>query len=193
MGRPAEFEREKVLEKAMHAFWDCGYGDTGVSQLSKVTRLKPGSLYGAFESKEALFLEALESYGKASVKQVKAALAGGRSPLGAIRTYFMDLAAEAAGPYSKRSCLLVNTVLELARKEPKIQAHVNRQFEAIEEVLREALVRAKKAGELQADADPAALAAYLITSIWGLRVLGGTAPEPGRAKAVARQILAALT
>lgn len=192
MGRPAEFEREKVLEKAMHAFWECGYGGTGVSQLSKVTRLKPGSLYGAFESKEALFLEALEAYGKASVKQVRSTLSAGASPLGAIREHFMNLASEASGPYSKRSCLLVNTVLELARKDSKVQEHVNRQFEAIEAVLRETLVRAKKAGELAADADPEALAAYLITSIWGLRVLGGTAPEPGRAKAVARQILSVL-
>ena len=54
MGRPALYERDDVLEKAMHAFWDNGYNSTSMAQLVEATSLQPGSLYAAFKSKEEL-------------------------------------------------------------------------------------------------------------------------------------------
>lgn len=64
MPRPIQYDRERVLEQAMEVFWDQGYCATGVAEIGAITRLKPGSLYGAFESKEKLFMEALDQYGK---------------------------------------------------------------------------------------------------------------------------------
>lgn len=192
MPRPAQFTREDVLDRAMRAFHRHGFGGTGVAELVRITKLQPGSLYSAFQSKETLFLAVLDRYGRASVAQIERTLARTRSPLEGIRRYFRGLAREVAGGEDNRSCLLVNTVLELSRQNATVQRRVNQHLESIEAVFRRTLERARDAGELSRDADPAALAAFLMTSIWGLRVLSGTAPRAARAGAIVAQVLSVL-
>jgi len=192
MPRPAQFKREDVLEKAMNTFWDQGYFATGISDLLKVTGLNPGSLYGAFKSKENLYLAALDLYAERSVARIEKALDEEDSPLEGIRNYFLHLAKQAAGSEAKRSCLLVNTVLELARMNPQIEQRVNKHFQRIEDLFRRALKRAQANGELSTNKDPKAMAAFLVTSVWGLRVLGGTSPGPRRAMTVVNQVLTVL-
>lgn len=192
MARPAEFKREEVLEKAMRAFWDQGYGATSLADLVEVTDLHPGSLYAAFDSKEGLFLAALDHYGQSSAERIEWALAEADSPLKGIRAHFRQLAEDVTNPGAKRSCLLVNTVLELARQNSTVQERVTRHLDTLEALFRRALEAARANGELAPDKDPVALAAFLMCNIWGLRVLGGTAPTPERTKAVVEQLLALL-
>jgi TetR/AcrR family transcriptional repressor of nem operon len=192
MARPAQFEREAVLDKAMQAFWDHGYCATSMAELMKATGLQPGSLYGAFDSKQGLFLAALDHYGERGAGRLRQALADADSPLQGIRGFFRRLAGDIADPKARRSCLLVNTVLELSRQDAAVQQRVNSHLDAMEELFRQALEAARTSGELAPDKDPAALAAFLMTSIWGLRVLGGTDPAPERVHAVLEQLLAQL-
>jgi TetR/AcrR family transcriptional repressor of nem operon len=192
MGRPVQFEREDVLEKAMQAFWDQGYCATSMAELVDATDLKPGSLYAAFQSKQGLFLAALDHYGERSTTRIAAFLAQADSPLTGIRAYFRQLAEDSANAQARRSCFLVNTVLELARHNEVVRERVNRHFDTIEGHFQHALEAARASGELSADKDPGALAAFLMTSIWGLRVLGATAPDAQRTQAVLSQILTLL-
>lgn len=192
MGRPAVFEREDVLQKAMHAFWEHGYSGVGVAELGKVMKLKPGSLYAAFHSKEDLFLAVLELYGSQSITRIETALAAAESPVAGIRSYFLQLADEIAGGRAQRGCLLVNTVLELGRRGGVVQEHVNSHLRRIEKLFRDALTEARKRGELSPDKDPKALAAFLMSGIWGLRVLAGTSPGRKRARDVVGQLLTVL-
>jgi TetR/AcrR family transcriptional repressor of nem operon len=189
VARPTQFEREDVLGKAMQAFWDQGYCATSMAHLVEATELKPGSLYAAFKSKEGLFLAALDHYGERSAAGIERVLAEADSPLEGIRTYFRQLAENAANTKGKRSCFLVNTVLELARQNETVRARVTRHLDTIEAHFRQALEAAQADGELSPDKNPGALAACLMSNIWGLRVLGGTAPTPERAQAIVKQIL----
>ncbi|MGL5502362.1 MAG: TetR/AcrR family transcriptional regulator, partial [Aeromonas veronii] len=59
MARPASFDREQVLEIALNSFWETGFSNTGIATLVDRMGLKPSSLYGAFSSKEGLFIEVL--------------------------------------------------------------------------------------------------------------------------------------
>ncbi len=192
MARPARFEREEVLEKAMRTFWDQGYCATSMANLVEVTDLKPGSLYAAFRSKRDLFLAALDYYAERSLARVGQILAAADSPLEGVRSYFRQLAREVADPKGKGSCFLVNTVLESARQDKAVQKRVKRHLAAIEALFQQALETAQANGELAPDKDPTALAAFLMSSIWGLRVLGGTAPGPERTQAVVNQVLTQL-
>ena len=192
MARPIQFERDEVLERAMQAFWDQGYNATSMTDLVDATDLRPGSIYAAFNSKEGLFLAALDHYAEHSVAKIERALTEAESPLEGIRSFFRKLGKEAAGEHSSRSCLLVNTVLELARQNETVQKRVNRHLGTIEALFRHALETAQTRGELSPDKDPKALAAFLMTTIWGLRVLGGTNPAPARTRSVVDQLLALL-
>lgn len=193
MARPVEFERDNVLDKAMQAFWGQGFHATSMSNLVEQTELGSGSIYAAFQSKEGLFLATLDHYGELSVANIERALSGSESPLEAIRAYFKRLAKEVAKPQNQNGCFLVNSVLELARLNPTVKEKVNHHFTNIESQFRIALEKAQTLGELSPDKDPECMAAFLMTNIWGLRVLAGTAPQSARVQGVVSQILSLLS
>ncbi len=62
MGRPKNFDRTGVLEKAMPLFWRRGFADTGLQDLEKATGVNKSGLYSEFKNKEDLFLESLKHY-----------------------------------------------------------------------------------------------------------------------------------
>ncbi len=62
MGRPRQFDRDAALTKAMHLFWQNGFGGTSLSQLKTELGISAPSFYAAFGSKEALFQETVALY-----------------------------------------------------------------------------------------------------------------------------------
>ena len=61
-GRPAQFDRDAALDAALMAFWRDGYQANSVKALSERLGITRSSFYNAFESQEAVFLEALDRY-----------------------------------------------------------------------------------------------------------------------------------
>lgn len=61
-GRPAGFDRNTVLQKAMLLFWTKGYQATSISDLVKCMGIQSASIYSAFGSKEQLFDEVVQLY-----------------------------------------------------------------------------------------------------------------------------------
>jgi len=184
MARPAQYDRDTILDKAMQAFWEQGYCATSMANLVEATDLKPGSLYAAFTSKQGLFLATLDYYGARSAERLGSLLDNAESPLRAIHAYFDRLAEDIEQSRGKTSCFLVNTVLELSQRDTAIRDRINKHFARIQATFIAALRRAREQGELSAGADCEALAAFLMSNIWGLRVLAGTGPAPGRAKQI---------
>src|SRR6201996_9782455 len=62
IGRPREFDRDAALEAAMLQFWRKGFAATSMNDLCDAMDVRSPSLYAAFGSKEALYLEAVERY-----------------------------------------------------------------------------------------------------------------------------------
>lgn len=62
IGRPREFDRGAALEAAMLAFWRKGFAATSMNDLCEAMGVRSPSLYAAFGSKEALYLEAVGHY-----------------------------------------------------------------------------------------------------------------------------------
>src|ERR1700677_1900881 len=62
MARPRGFDRDQALATAMRLFWERGYEDTSISDLTRAMGIGPPSLYAAFGDKECLFNEAVECY-----------------------------------------------------------------------------------------------------------------------------------
>jgi TetR/AcrR family transcriptional repressor of nem operon len=192
MARPAQYDRDTILDKAMQTFWEQGYCATSMANLVEATDLKPGSLYAAFASKQGLFLATLDHYGARSAERLGSLLDNAESPLGAIHAYFDRLAEDIEQSRGKTSCFLVNTVLELSQRDAAIRDRINKHFARIQDTFIAALRRAREQGELAAGADCEALAAFLMSNIWGLRVLAGTGPAPGRARQIVTLVKRAL-
>jgi AcrR family transcriptional regulator len=62
IGRPREFDRGAALEAAMVLFWRKGFAATSMNDLCDAMDVRSPSLYAAFGSKEALYLEAIQRY-----------------------------------------------------------------------------------------------------------------------------------
>lgn len=192
MARPAEFDRKDVLEKAMNVFWRTGYSASSVTDLVDATKLKPGSLYGAFHSKRGLFLEVIDTYSTRSLERVSNTLTQTASPIEGIHSFFTRFCDELENDNIGKGCLMVNTMLELATEDDEIREKVGRYLDQIEQHFCTALVRAQELGELDKQQSAEELATYLMTNIWGLRVLSSKRPEHHKYEAVVKTILIAL-
>jgi AcrR family transcriptional regulator len=62
IGRPREFDRDAALKAAMLVFWRKGFAATSMNDLCDAMGVRSPSLYAAFGSKEALYLEAIGHY-----------------------------------------------------------------------------------------------------------------------------------
>lgn len=189
MARPVEFDREEVLDQIMSTFWEKGYCATSISDLVRATRLKPGSIYAAFKSKEGLFLAAIDHYGKRSVARVRQALEGEENPLDGIEKVLEQLVVETDADIRQRGCLLVNTALEVAPHNEAVRERVSIYLDSIEQCFLEALQSARESGYLGKDQEPASLAKYLMINIWGIRVLQRISTDKSSTRELTRQYL----
>ncbi|HDN9023626.1 TetR/AcrR family transcriptional regulator [Aeromonas sp. S13(2024)] len=192
MARPASFDREQVLEVALNSFWETGFSNTGIATLVDRMGLKPSSLYGAFSSKEGLFIEVLQLYSAQSLAQIELLLASADSPLAGVRALLDAVARDAIASEAHRGCLLVNTLLEVGRQNRTIQHEASVHLAEVEQRVANNLRQAQAAGELAAERDIDTLAALLMTMVWGMRVLGRTHPPAAKVQAVLAQIQAML-
>src|SRR6202163_4583404 len=62
MGRPKNFSRDGVLEKALPVFWKHGFANTSLQELEKATGVNKSGLYSEFADKGDLYLESLRHY-----------------------------------------------------------------------------------------------------------------------------------
>ena len=62
IGRPREFDRGAALNAAMVLFWRKGFAAASMNDLCDAMDVRSPSLYAAFGSKEALYLEAIQRY-----------------------------------------------------------------------------------------------------------------------------------
>jgi AcrR family transcriptional regulator len=109
MGRPKNFSREEVLEKALPVFWTRGFSETSLQDLERATGVNKSGLYTEFRDKEAPFVACLRHYLESQEKRGLLT----REPLGwnNVETLLRN------GPINKgelQGCFSVNSMREFA-------------------------------------------------------------------------------
>jgi TetR/AcrR family transcriptional repressor of nem operon len=175
VSRPREFDQSAALDRAVDTFWERGYDGTAVQDLCSAMNLNPGSLYGAFGDKRALFLAALDRYMETVSRLAMDCIGGAPSGMAGIRTFFETVVAAMSGGKRKWGCLITNSVAELSLRDAQVAEKVKLHLARVETAFASALARAKGAGELAEGAGPEN-AAYLVCVLQGLNVLAKTKP-----------------
>jgi len=170
MARPREFDRDNTLRKAMCLFWRQGYAATSVQELGAALGLKPGSLYNAFHDKHCLYLEALDCYQQQEQTQIAVLLDGCQPAREAVRQLFLAVVERDLDDPDHKGCMMVNAAAERALHDPAVRARVAESRAALEQIFHDALLQAQQDGELAADKNPSAIAAFLVNSLFGLRI-----------------------
>ena len=111
MGRPRSFDRDTALDKAIRLFWEHGYEQTSIADLTQELGISAPSLYAAFGDKQALFKEAVARY-EANPASVTTAGSAGTTPHEVLRMMLNRACQEYASEAHPRGCL-VNTAPEL--------------------------------------------------------------------------------
>ncbi|MEL7150877.1 MAG: TetR/AcrR family transcriptional regulator [Pseudomonadota bacterium] len=192
MARKATFNRDDILRRARDLFWRKGYHATSLKDLEQVLELKPGSIYAAFGSKEALFSEALEVYARGSRSDLEAALDAGGSPLDALAQHARSLSALCDQDRPARACMLVKTILEHPDEQSPVRQLAETLMDEAGARFIDGFRRAKAAGELAEDADPIRLGLKFQSDVVGLRAFAqrsdGADVVPALAEDLARSV-----
>ena len=113
MARPREFNESEALGGAMLLFWQRGYENASLSDITQAMGLSKSSLYGTFGSKHELLLSSLQYYVENMIEPSLTVLEEEPSPRAAIAKRFEMVIEGITGPGPRCGCLIVNSTLEL--------------------------------------------------------------------------------
>ncbi len=179
MGRPVKFNREPLVDKAMHLFWRKGYEATSVQDLGEELDLHPGSLYNTFGDKHTLFLAALDRYAVTAGCFIPNLLRQPGSYRGAIENVFRTSVTFLASEEGRRGCLMTNVAMECADHDVDVSRKVAAHQHHLEEALTETLNCAQAHGEIKSRSpkEIQTLARFLNGCLRGMQVLAHSGPD----------------
>lgn len=167
MPRKPTYDRDTLIAQARDIFWRQGWAGTSLKDLERELKLKPGSFYAAFGSKDALYALALQRYAQDGVSNM-AALAQEFGPLGALKAQ-PRLVVEAAELPTK-ACMLAKTYAELQAKGHDLADQAGAHMAEMKACFADLFRQAQTAGEIGPAHDPDRLAARYQSDLLGLRL-----------------------
>ncbi|MEH6546912.1 MAG: helix-turn-helix domain-containing protein [Sneathiella sp.] len=170
MTRARPYNRDVALDAAMRLFWKKGYHATSLKDLEDALHMKPGSIYAAFSSKEALFSAALERYYRRNKAEFLNGFDGDVSPLGKMVDYLRYLGQNPAEDPECRACMLVKTLLSATPEDDAIADQARGYLDELKGDFATVFDSAKAAGELPADLDVKRLARRYQSEVMTLRI-----------------------
>ena len=168
-GRPRNFDKAEALDAALELFWKHGYEGTSMAMLTESIGVNVASLYAAFGNKESLFVQCVERYSELngdlyheSLKKKTA-----RDVARGILDKEVELVTRRGTP---DGCLMIQGALTTSPDAERVRQMMVEMRAMAERWMANRFRQAVAEGDLPSDADPAALACYLMTLNSGLAV-----------------------
>lgn len=169
LGRPRAFDRDVALDAAMRVFWAHGFEGASLTALTAAMGINRPSLYAAFGDKAALFREAVARYGTGPGRYVRRAL-GRATAYQVAETLLRGAVANATDPGHPGGCLWVQGALVAGEESSGIRDTMAAVRDGGTAQVRERLERARREGDLPADADVDGLTLFLVSVMNGIAV-----------------------
>jgi TetR/AcrR family transcriptional repressor of nem operon len=170
MGRPASFDQTEMLETIQSVFWDNGYSATSLDDIMQSTGLGKGSLYGAYGSKQDMYLLAFTDYCNWAVADAEERLRGNDADaIVRLRAYIQTAAK--GGANARRGCMLAKGSAEVAGRFPEVDKIIERTFKAMEREIVQGVRQAQSAGDIAADRDARTIGVTLLAVVRGMGAL----------------------
>ena len=193
MARPREFDRAKALRQAMQAFWELGYESTSTATLVERLGIGRSSLYGAFGSKDELYVEAMDSYVRDLRLRVIGKLRAEGPAMDVLADFFLGVA-ERGSPNGEplRCCMVVRACLSGTDQSPEIRAHIKKAIAELDDAFHNLLQRARDEGSLGNAGKLRDSARFLTTTFQALNVAALAGRNRRELRAIIRKVLATL-
>ncbi|MEV6241863.1 TetR/AcrR family transcriptional regulator [Lentzea sp. NPDC051838] len=183
MARPRKFDEQGVLRDVRDQFWAVGYEATSLDDLTRVSGLGRGSLYGAFGDKHKLFMRTLDDYVTDSCAGMRQSLDESERAIDGLRGFLMS----GAGSL-RQGCYLANSTTELAATDVEVAERARQAYEGIVGMVADAVKRAQREGDLPDGLDAVAFARTLQTAQQGLVYMGRSGLPAERLAGVAQDL-----
>lgn len=188
--------REKILEAACRLFHRRGYQSVSVQDLCDCAKVKKGSFYHFFRSKQELALEMIERQWEVMRKRdFEPVFSSDLPPLQRITEFFTglgrDLALAKTEEGSLCGCPFGNLALEMGAQDPELRDKIRAVYAEWAGFFEKALSEAQARGEIAID-DVRGAAESLVAMTSGIALLAKTQNDSAVADRVAQHVLAFL-
>lgn len=176
MARPRAFDETKVLDAAAGEFRVHGFSETSTEQLCEAAGVRRSSLYNAFESKDELFVRALEYYVQVTVEAQERVLTdpnlSGQERIEGLMELILGEEADASSAGHAAGCMTVQSYMDpkLRQTDPRITRILDRGRERQLTLMQQALRAGQADGSLGDVFDIEDAAGLILTLISGIRV-----------------------
>jgi AcrR family transcriptional regulator len=166
---------------------------TSLDSIAAATGMKPPRLYAAFGNKRVLYLDALARYWEVSLAATREALAGDR-PLGEalMLAYEAALSIYFSGKGSARGCFVIGTAVTEAGEDAVIRNSVAAGLRMIDTDFEARFRTARERGELEHDADPAALGVLASATMHTIAIRARAGARRAELREVARKAVSVI-
>lgn len=134
------FDRNEIIEFAMHQFWDDGFQKTSIAAISERAGASRYGLYDEFGDKQGLYIQALQHYSDQIVTELLAPLEHPDATVETLLAYRDRLLGLDPDETAYRGCLMCLAAMEMAEKNQQVadmvEAHFQRQRRAFLNCLR---------------------------------------------------------
>ena len=160
-GRPRSFDAEVALEQAIDVFWRYGYEGASLTALTSAMGINKPSLYAAYGNKENLFRAAVGRYAEVEMAYARDALTQPTAYEVAAALLRANVVA-LTRPDRPAGCLSIQGGTACGADNPGVAEFLAASRMAGEHALASRFAAAVAEGDLPEDADPAALARFVM-------------------------------
>jgi AcrR family transcriptional regulator len=165
-GQPPADTRWRILEAAMHLFWEKGYGSTSIADILAHAGVNSGSLYHFFPGKQDLLVAVLDTYiGGIRQMLLEPAWRGVSDPIDKIWKLLDGYREALVQTECSYGCPIGSLALELHEPDPAVRERLAKNFSNWTDAIEECLVAAGE--RVPPDVDKRALAEFVLTTMEG--------------------------
>lgn len=178
-GRPRSFDRTAALAAATRVFWQKGFTASSMNDLCQAMGIGSPSLYAAFGSKEQLYAEAIQHYGKMGTPLLRDALESAPTAREGVEAFLRISARELTSKERPPGCMVVLSSVASEGVTGLAEMVVESRKKSLGLVMAR-LRRGVKEGDLPPKTDVKSLARYFLTLQQGMSIQardGATARE----------------
>jgi TetR/AcrR family transcriptional repressor of nem operon len=164
--QPPVDTRWRILEAAMHLFWEKGYGSTSVADILARAGVNSGSLYHFFPGKQDLLVAVLDTYvGGIRQMLLEPAWRGVDDPIEKIWKLLDGYRAALVETECTYGCPIGSLALELHEPDPAVRERLAKNFSNWTDAIEECLVAA--GARVPPEVDRRSLAEFVLTTMEG--------------------------
>lgn len=161
---------EELVHKAQQLFWNEGYKGVNAKQLAEHLDVSVSTIYNKY-TKDMLFMDSIQyyvnTYSDPFLSQLRAADQG----LPSLQSFFYSLIDALMDKTFPRSCLMVNTVVEMRNENKDIIKLYKKYFDALTFSYKVVLDKAIDLGQLKHPEKKDEYAEFLLGIIFTLSIL----------------------